>query len=157
MKGSGVERDEAKAIKWYSQAASKGVAASQVQLGKLLYSGAIDGLRDRKLAGELLQKAADAGDLEAKMALAMTLLRTTQSADLSRASELLSEAARDGHSGAALQLGHFYSGRYSSSGSGIVTSQAIAWYTKAAESGDIKPSTSSARPFSAELACRQIR
>ena len=55
-KGSGVERDPAKAVEWYKKAAAKGLTASQVQLGKLLYSADEDGLHDRKLAADLLDE-----------------------------------------------------------------------------------------------------
>ena len=40
-KGTGVERDQAKAIEWYKKAADRGITASQVQLGKMLYSVAM--------------------------------------------------------------------------------------------------------------------
>jgi TPR repeat protein len=47
--GTGVERDAFKAVEWYKKAAAKGITASQVQLGKLLYSVEVDGVRDRGL------------------------------------------------------------------------------------------------------------
>ena len=41
----------------------------EVQLGKLLYSVNVDGVRDRDLAVDLLGKAAATGDNDAKIAL----------------------------------------------------------------------------------------
>ena len=92
---------------------SRGITASQVQLGKLLYSADEDGPRDRNMAADLLQKAAATGDREAKRALAMLYLQGEGVArDVSRAKELLKEAADAGHTGAALQLGHVYFGKH---------------------------------------------
>ena len=54
-KGTGVEKDLAKAVEWYKRAAEKGLTASQVQLGKLLYSVDVAGLRDRNAAVDLLK------------------------------------------------------------------------------------------------------
>ena len=111
-KGTGVELDTSKAIEWYKKAAEKGITASQVQLGKLLYSVDADGGRDRNLAVDLLNKAAATGDNEAKLALAMLYLKGEETArDPSRAEALLKQAAESGHPGAALQLGHLYSGK----------------------------------------------
>ena len=120
MKGIGVERDEAEAIRWYTEAAAKGITASQVQLGKLLYKAAGDEPLDRTRGTELLRKAADAGDLEAKTSLAMLLLQAEPDGlGFADARELLVQAADAGHSGAALHLGHLCSGRYSAARSPI--------------------------------------
>jgi uncharacterized protein len=136
-KGTGVERDSVKAIKWYSQAAGKGLMASQVQLGKLLYTVDADCGRDRNLAVELLNKAAEAGDTEAQVALAIVYLKGEDTAqDRPRAEALLRQAAQSGHAGAAVQLGHLCSGKYGASTEAINLKEANAWYTKAAQAGD---------------------
>ena len=112
-KGTGVEQDAAKAVEWYKKAAAKGITASQVQLGKLLYSVDVEGVRDRNLATDLLRKAAETGDNDAKVALAALYLQAEDIArDPPQAKHLLKQAAEDGHAGAALQLGHLFSGKF---------------------------------------------
>ena len=56
--------------------------------------------------------------------------------DSSRAKDLLKQAAESGHPGAALQLGHVCFGKYGSDVQEINRSEAIRWYTKAAEAGN---------------------
>ena len=83
-----------------------------MQLGKLLYSIDVEGVQDRNLAADLLKKAAATGDNDAKVALAALHLQGEDKArDPHQAKLLLKQAAEDGHTGAALQLGHFFSGK----------------------------------------------
>ena len=112
-RGTGVEQDAFKAVEWYKKAAAKGITASQVQLGKLLYSVDVDGVRDRDLAVDLLRKAAATGDNDAKIALAGAVSAGEDTArGSSRAKLLLKQAAESGHTGAALQLGHLLPASY---------------------------------------------
>ena len=77
------------------------------------------------------------GDREAKLALAMLYLQGEGvSSDLSRAEELLKQAADGGHAGAALQLGHVYFGKYGGDTQKVDKGEAIRWYTKAAQAGN---------------------
>ena len=111
-KGTGVEKDAAKAVEWYKKAAEKGITASQVQLGKLLYSVDIEGLRDRNAAVDLLKQAANSGDNDAKVALAILYLQGDEiGGDPLQGKRLLQQAAETGHPGAALRFGHLCSGK----------------------------------------------
>jgi TPR repeat protein len=91
------------------------------------------------LAADLLRKAAATGDNDAKIALAALCLQAEDTArDPPRAKLLLKEAAESGHTGAALQLGHLLSGKLPFNAEDVDTSEAIKWYTKAAEAGEIE-------------------
>ncbi len=49
---------------------------------------------------------------------------------------MLEQAAENGHAGAALQLGHLHSGKFPIDTQEVDTSEAVGWYTKAAEAGE---------------------
>jgi TPR repeat protein len=86
---------------------------------------------------ELLKKAAETGDTEAQVALATVYLKGEETPrDPSRAEALLRQAVQNGHAGAALQLGHRYSGKYGAGPEVVNFKEATVWYTKAAEAGD---------------------
>ena len=86
---------------------------------------------------DLLQKAAETGDRDAKVALAMTYLKGEGvESDPFRAEQILLEAANDGHVGAALHLAHLYCGNRVDRNKEINAHDAIAWYKKAAAAGN---------------------
>src|SRR5262249_16346648 len=125
--GTGVERDGRKALEWYTIATTRGITASCVPLGKLLYPA------DQNLAIDLFEKAAAGGDREAKIALAMLLLQGEGIVhDPSRGKELLKQAAGSGYAVAARELGHLYFGKYGANAHAVDRGEAFRWYTKAA-------------------------
>lgn len=66
--GQGVPKDHARAIEWYTRAASQGFAAAQFNLGVLLSSD--DGVRPNYAASlSWYRKAADQGDADAQFNL----------------------------------------------------------------------------------------
>ena len=85
--------------------------------------------RDTIRAVTLLQKAADSGDAEAKVALANFYLHGDgASKDASRALLLLRSAADAGYAPAALMLSELYAGKFS-------PTESLEWCRKAAEAG----------------------
>ena len=89
------------------------------------------------MAVDLLKKAADSGDNDAKVALAALYLQGEElRRHPSQGKDLLQQAAEAGHVGAALQLGHLLSGKLPIDSKETNVSEAINWYTKAAEAGE---------------------
>jgi TPR repeat protein len=73
------------------------------------------------------------------MALAMLYLQGAGVIrDSSRAKDLLKQAAESGYPGAALELGHVCCGKYGSDDRAIDRKEAVSWYTKAAEAGNVE-------------------
>ena len=133
QRGPGSNEKSSKAIRWYKVAANGGIVAARVHLGRLYATG--DGVpRDLKAAVEWLTPAVEKGDPEAKTTLAIVYLQNGGS-EGGKARTLLSEAADAGNATAALQLGHYYSGRYETQPD---LGQAIVWYKKAAKAGSVE-------------------
>jgi TPR repeat protein len=88
------------------------------------------------MAADLLKTAAAAGDDDAQVALAMLHLKGEElPRDVTRAKELLEQVAKNGHAGAALELGHLFCGKFAAD-TRIEMDEAVKWYGQAAKAGD---------------------
>ena len=70
--GTGVERDEQKAVEWYKKAAEQGDARAQFNLA-LCYKNGIGVEKDEQKAVEWYKEAAEQGDAIAQFNLAMLI------------------------------------------------------------------------------------
>ena len=125
--GEGVPKDAAKAAVWYRKAAEQGLAASQLQLGRLYYLG--EGVpKDAAKAAAWLRKAAEQGLAEAQLALAFMYAegRGVPKHD-GEAEEWFRQAAGQGLTLAQYELGRLHLFRDSV--------QAYAWLNLAAAQG----------------------
>ncbi len=105
---NGVERDEKKAFRYYSMAASQEDKIAVNNLGSLYYSG-IGTERDINKAVEMFDKAARLGNGEAAINLAFIYLTATSgSVSNARIVELLQQAAESGNITAQYMMGYAY-------------------------------------------------
>ena len=73
------------------------------------------------------------------MALALLHLHGDETVrDPTRGEALLRQAAKEGHAGAALQLGHLYRGNPQLAAAADAEANANIWYLRAAEAGDVE-------------------
>jgi TPR repeat protein len=70
QQGKDVQKDEKQAFTWYKAAADKGLAAAQLNVGRMLADG-IGTKKDEVLARQYLEKAASRGDNRASFNLAV--------------------------------------------------------------------------------------
>jgi TPR repeat protein len=99
--GEGVPKDDAKAFKWYLQAAEQGHAYAQYNLG-LIYSS---GLQDYAEAARWFLKSAEQGIADAQFNFGLILEEGRGvRQDYDSAAVWYSEAAQQGHEEAQLRL-----------------------------------------------------
>lgn len=135
--------DPVTAFNWYSAAAWKGYVPAVRQLGMMLSTHTAPGTPDRDKALHCFQYASDAGDAEAKGALAEHyLLGLGIPKDQNTALALLRESAGGGSQKAMNRLGDLltYIGttavRKNESGDAYFT-EALQWFTQASDLGDL--------------------
>jgi TPR repeat protein len=136
-----VTKDEVEAAKWFRNAAEKGAAIAQLNLGRLLVSGkggigrSLDDLREEGL--EWIKKAADQGFAEAASAYGHILYQGDhgQKRDPKAAAPYLKLAAGQGVADAQNALGVMHE-----SGDGVPYDPALAgeWLKKSALQGNAK-------------------
>ena len=132
--GTGVEKDDEQAVRWYRAAAAQGSATAKCDLG-WMYEFGYGVERSVKKAIELYREVADGGNPRGLCDLAqMYLLGKGVEKDLPRAFYLRMRAAEQGYVYAQFFVGVMYE-----HGVGIerCLRQAVYWYGKAAESGDV--------------------
>ncbi len=131
--GANVEKDEEKAVYWWSKAAKQGHAASQSFLGQAYFTG--KGItKDPSLAVYWYRKSAEQGRAAAQCSLALCyLIGKGVEKDNNQAFYWCSKAAEQGH-----PIAQYWMGRHYSNGWGVVKNveQAFKWYLKSAEQGD---------------------
>lgn len=104
---NGVARDEQKAFRYYSMAASQGDKIAVNNLGSLYYSG-IGTEKNVNKAVEMFDKAARLGNGEAAINLAFIYLTANAGASDKRIVELLQQAAETGNITAQFMMGYAY-------------------------------------------------
>ena len=127
------KKDYKKAIDLYLEAATKGYAPAQGQLGFLYYNG-LGVTKDYTKAVEWYSKAAEQGDANAQDFLGFMYyngLGVTK--DYTKAYEWFSKAAEQGHANGQNNLGIMY---YNGEGISQDYNKAYMWFSKAAEQGD---------------------
>ena len=127
------KKDYKKAIDLYLEAATKGYAPAQGQLGFLYYNG-LGVTKDYTKAVEWYSKAAEQGDANAQDSLGFMYyngLGVTK--DYTKAYEWFSKAAEQGHANGQNNLGIMY---YNGEGISQDYNKAYEWFSKAAEQGD---------------------
>ena len=133
--GQGVAKDIPTAWGWYQKAAANGYSEAMLQLG-YLYDTGIGTKADAKIAADWYQKAIAAGNVTAIYNLALMYLEGEGvKKDQAKAMRLLEEGAEASSADAELELGYLYQ-----TGKGPVKqdyTQAINWYKKAAEEGNL--------------------
>ena len=124
--GLNVEKDSAKAIKWYKKAAKQGDVLVQYLLGDIYYNG--EGVnQDYSEAAKWYRKAANQGIAEAQFKLAGIYATGEGVAeDPAEMLKWLIKAADQGHAGAQYNLGQFYKTEKN-------YTEAVLWYRRAAE------------------------
>ena len=132
--GTGVEKDDEQAVRWYREAAAQGSATAKCDLG-WMYEMGCGVKQDVRKAVELYKEVADTGNPRGLCDLAqMYLLGKGVEKDLAKAFYLRMKAAEQGYESAQSSVGMMY--EY---GMGIKRSlrQAVYWYGKAAEGGNV--------------------
>ena len=132
--GKGVDRDEKKAVKWYTEAAEQGYARAQCSLGYCYeYGKGVE--QDLEKAVEWYTKAATHGNVTAQTKLGSCYyFGIGVQKDKEKAVEWYTKAAEQGYARAQHILGSCYD-----CGGGVEQDleKAVEWYTKAAEQGDV--------------------
>ena len=132
LRGTGVEQDLARAVRWFRRAARRGYHAAQTNLG-LLYENGWGVPHDEEQAYRWYMRAAVQGDVEAQTAVALMLAQGRGTREDQRAAfHWLERAARQGHVEAWVHIGHMYR-----AGDGVVRDRiaSYAWYGIAAAGG----------------------
>ncbi len=130
--GTGVTRDQFRAIRWHRKAAEQGSARAQYQMG-LDYVNGVGVKPDLFQAVQWFQKAAKQGYAEAQTELGMCYLEGAGIVeDAHQAAEWFRKAADQGLVRAQYELGHCYL-----EGNGVTKDlvEALKWLQKAAEAG----------------------
>lgn len=138
LTADGVDKDEARGLKFITLAAESGIAEAQNCLGSILRNGMGVVEPDRKMAAACFRKAALMGDVEAMFNLGDMLYDGDGvKQDLQEAMKWFREAADEGLGEAKLKVGSMLQ-----SGFGVEkdTSQALRWLTEAADSGQAEAS-----------------
>jgi TPR repeat protein len=133
LNGSGVPKDQARAVDLIHKSADSGYVHAQNELGYLYQSG-IGVVKDETEAAIWYRKAADQGYNKAQVNLAVLLLNARGGpADDSDAFQLVDRAAPSGYAVAQRILGYLYE-----TGRGVAKDelQASSWYRKAAVQED---------------------
>ena len=124
----------AEGVKWFEKAAKQGHIGAQLELAKLYATG--KGVKeDEAKAFKIYKKAADAGSAEAmyKLTRYYNLGRGGVKKDKDKARELLRKSAEAGYAEAQRSLGLDFQHGYNTP---VDLSEAVKWYTLAAEQGD---------------------
>ena len=133
--GSGVAKDEAKAVEWFRKAAEQGIATAQVNLG-WMYRNGTGVAKDEAKAFEWYRKAAEQGYATAQNNLGSMYRNGMGVAkDEAKAVEWYRKAVEQGLAEAQSNLGGMYL-----NGTGVAKDEAkaVEWYRKAAEQGHAK-------------------
>ena len=128
----GTPRNDAKAVEYFSKAATEGFTSAQVALGRCYLDGAGVEKNSQK-AMEWFEVAASKNDPEAYFQL-YHVFRVDQQ-DLKKAAQYLLKSAEMGYSEAQFELGVNYH-----SGSDMIErnyNEATKWFEKAAQHGDV--------------------
>ncbi|KAK9465781.1 hypothetical protein V1512DRAFT_210117 [Lipomyces arxii] len=140
--GSGVKKDEAKALGYYKLAAQQGDTASMYKIGMINLRGGLGQVQSTSEALIWLKRAADHADAENPHAL-FELARLYETADgtngfLSHdekmALEYYAKAASLGYLPAQYKMGAAH--EYGTLGCEIDAKRSVAWYARAAQKGD---------------------
>lgn len=133
LRGAGVPKDPAEALKWLRKAADQGYDAAQMEIGWMYDHG--EGVpKDDGAAAEWYRKAAEQGHAPAEVLLgAMYVQGRGVPKDDKAAAEWFRKAANQGVADAQNELGSMYA-----RGVGVTQDfgAAAEWYRKAAEKGD---------------------
>ena len=137
--GDGVEKDDEKAVEWYTKAAEQGHPDAQYTLGMVYgYPWSYEGVvQDFKKAVEWFALAAEQGHSEAQFILGLCYdMGNGVAQDFEKAVEWYTKAAEQGHTQAQYSLGLCYE-----NGKGVAVDfeTAVEWYTKAVESSKPDP------------------
>ncbi|MCI0459380.1 MAG: redoxin domain-containing protein [Gemmataceae bacterium] len=133
--GTGVKKDEDKAVRLFHKSADKDFALAQSSLG-LLYNEGESVTRDEREAARMLQKGAEQGEAIAQYNLAsMYYLGVGVDASPREAVRWLTKAGEQGHLGSLHALAAMY--EY---GKGVKAdpAEAVKWYRKASDLADGK-------------------
>ncbi len=133
--GDGVERDLAKAAKWYEQAAAKGFAPAQYRIGNFFEKG--HGVEaDAAQAANWYLKAAEAGNVIAMHNLAVLHAegKIGGEPDMATAFNWFRKAAEYGVRDSQVNAGILYTNGVDEEGQNLV--EAYKWFAVAAKAGD---------------------
>ncbi|MCM1047918.1 MAG: SEL1-like repeat protein [Clostridiales bacterium] len=131
--GNGVEKDEAKALEWYTKAADSGDTSVMSDVGDM-YARGWGFEQDAEKALEWYTKAADSGDESAMCAIGdMYAYGDGVAQDIEKAAEWYTKAADLGDASGLYNLGSMY---YWGNGVEQDMEKVIEWYTKAADLGN---------------------
>ena len=111
LDGSGVEKDNAEAIKWFRKSADQGLSNAQYNLG-LCYQNGTGVEKDDTQAAIWFRKAADQGNKDAQYKVALSYLVHGPDKDDAEAFKWLAKAADNGNEEAMFCLGMCYSKGY---------------------------------------------
>jgi|GEM_PF-5446218 len=131
--GQGVEKDDKKALEYYTKAAEKGDTDALINIG-VMYANGQGVEKDDKKAFEYLTKAAEKGNANALINIGwMYSDGKGVEKDDKKAFEYLTKAAEKGNAVALFNIGVMYA-----NGQGVEKDdkKALEYYTKAAEKGD---------------------
>lgn len=130
--GLGMQKDYAKARRYFALAAEHGLTSAEYSLGIMAQRG-LDMPSDLDLAIRHLSSAADRGHAPALLQLALIYETKGSKADLTTAFECYLRAARLGVAVAATRVAYCYE-----EGEGVLrdTNLSLDWYSKAAALGD---------------------
>lgn len=137
--GHGVEKDQAKAVQLFREAAEQDVEMAQVQLGNS-YEYGLGVARNAEEAIKWYEKASRHGNTYAQVNMAMlTLKRKPNPGEAEQAIRVLQQHLDKGDLDRAVDLGHVYK-----AGMGVTRDipRAIGYYRAAAEQGHVQAQTS---------------
>ncbi len=133
LRGSGVKRDIAAAVRWSQAAAAKGDPDAEYLIGSLIQSGT--GIaRDPQQAYDWFKRSAEAGNVKAMHNLAIAYVQGNGTPkDATMAATWFARAASSGYTDSAFDLAVLYE-----QGLGVPQNeeQALHWYRMAARAGD---------------------
>jgi len=138
VRGNGVVKDEAEAVKWYRKAAEQGYAKAQFNLG-FMYANGNGVVKDEAEAVRWFRKAAEQGYAKAQFNLGFMYANGNGVVkDEAEAVRWFRKAAEQGQAIAQFNLGFMYA-----HGIGVVKdeAEAVRWYRKAAEQGHASAQT----------------
>ena len=130
LNGRGVAKDDSEAVKWYRRGIEEGDGSSFVSLGMLYQEGRAGLTKDDSKAFELFKQGSEAGNAKAMSWVGWSYENGKGVAkDVEQAVRWYKKGFEAGDSWAANRLGDIYENRKK-------YSDAMAWYLKAAESGN---------------------
>jgi TPR repeat protein len=133
-KGIGAERNEAEAVKWYTQAAEQGLAAAQFNLG-VMYAKGRGVTQNYAEAFKWYRRSAKQGDPTAQATVASMYMKGVGTEkNPKKALEWSLLAAAQGHQNAMFNVGEMY---LHGLGTTRDPAEAFRWYRRAAELGHV--------------------